>query len=252
VVSGTYSDVDASAESAAAITWQERMATWPGIDAYKRRTHQLIAGAEVVLDVGCGPGDDVLALGDRCVGVDRAGGMCARAGARGAVVARADADLLPFPDATFAAARSDRTFQHLVDPEVALREVLRVLRPGGVVVLVDPDQESLVIQVPGVRQSVLDRLKRLRRDVGYRNGRWASAAPAALAGLGAEVTSVEAFSLVLTDPADAFGLPTWPDLWAEAGGFTDEERAEWTSALRDRRPGFLYAVTFLVIAGRKR
>ena len=73
-----------------------------------------------------------------------------------------------------------------------------------------------------------------------------------LEGLGAEVASVDAFALALRDPADAFGLPTWPASWKEAGGFTDEELAEWGSAMRDPTPGFLYSVTFLVVAGRKR
>ena len=41
-VSRTYSDVDASADPAGAIHWQERMAAWPAVAAYKRRTHELL------------------------------------------------------------------------------------------------------------------------------------------------------------------------------------------------------------------
>lgn len=252
-MSETYVDVDAGAEPATAVEWQERMVRWPGIAAYKRRTHELLGETGLILDVGSGPADDVLALGaDRCVGLDRSMAMCTRARERGALVVRADAEALPFRDATFSGTRADRTLQHLVDPVPALRELLRVLLPGAPLVLADPDQESLVIQVPGVRQSVLDRLKVLRRDVGYRSGRWVSKAPTILEDLGAEVTSVEAFALTLRDPADAFGLPTWPAAWKEVGGFTKEELAEWTSAMAHGRPGFLYSVTFLVVAGRKR
>ena len=152
-----------------------------------------------MLDLG--PLSGVHALGsDRCVGLDRSMAMCRRARERGALVVRADAEALPFRDATFSGTRADRTLQHLVDPVPALRELLRVLLPGAPLVLADPDQESLVIQVPGVRQSVLDRLKALRRDVGYRSGRWVSKAPAILEELGAEVTSVEAFALTLDRP----------------------------------------------------
>jgi SAM-dependent methyltransferase len=229
------------------------MATWPGIDAYKRRTRDLLSEAERILDVGCGPGDDVLALGvQRCVGVDRSAAMCARARERGATVVQADAEALPFRDSTFSGARSDRTLQHLADPVVALQELLRMVQPGAPLVVADPDQESLVIQVPGVRRSVLDRLKALRRDLGYRNGRWISMAPSILEHLGADVTSVEPFALIIRDPAEAFGLPTWPVRWKEAGGFSEEELAEWNRAMADRSPGFLYSLTFLVIAGRKR
>jgi SAM-dependent methyltransferase len=194
-----------------------------------------------------------LAIGaGRCVGVDRSAAMCARARTRGATVVQADAEALPFPDSTFAGARTDRTLQHVEDPVVALQELLRVLRPGARVVVADPDQESLVIRVPGVRQSVVDRLKALRRDVGYRNGHWISQAPSILGQLGAEVTSVEAFALILQDPSEAFGLPKWPRRWREAGGFTDDELDEWDRAIADPDPGFVYSLTFLVVAGQKR
>jgi SAM-dependent methyltransferase len=252
LVSDTYADVDASAEPAAAAGWQQCIATWPGIDAYKRRTRELLRDAERVLDVGCGPGDDVLALGaQRCVGVDRSAVMCARARERGATVVQAAAEVLPFRDSTFSGVRSDRTLQHVDDPVVALQELLRVVQPGAPVVVADPDQESLVIQVPGVRRSVLDRLKALRRDLGYRNGRWISTAPSILEQLGAEVTSIEPFPLIIRDPAKAFGLPTWPVHWREAGGFTEEELAEWNRGIADPSTGFLYSLTFLVVTGRK-
>ena len=252
-MSHTYADVDASDEPDAAVDWQQFMATWPSVVAYKRRTRDLLDNAALVLDVGCGPGDDLLALGPgRCVGADRSAAMCSRARERGATVVHADAELLPFRDSTFSGVRSDRTLQHVADPVAALRELVRVAQRGAPVVVSDPDQDSLVIEVPSVRQSVLDRLKALRRDVGYRNGRWISKAPSILERLGADVTVVEAFPVVIRDPAEAFGLPTWPAHWQEAGGFTDDELAEWNDAMTSPTPGFLYSLTFFVVAGRKR
>ncbi|MDQ1438375.1 MAG: hypothetical protein QOK43_2004 [Acidimicrobiaceae bacterium] len=124
-------------------------------------------------------------------------------------------------------------------------------RPGGRVVVSDPDQESLVIHVSGVRQGVLDRIKALRRDVGYRNGRLASRLPDVFARLGLHDVSVEGFTLVLTDPADAFGLPTWPRTWREEGPFSESELEEWEAAIHGRPKGFLYCVTYLVVAGTK-
>src|SRR3712207_1758805 len=45
----------------------------------------------------------------------------------------ADVYRLPFPDGSFDAAYANSLLQHLADPVAALREVHRVLRPGGVV-----------------------------------------------------------------------------------------------------------------------
>ena len=249
----TYSDVDASADPLTAVEWQERMTGWPAVRAYKERTYDLLASCDPVLDVGCGPGSDVVASGfDRCFGVDASSTMCAAAAARGAVVSRADAHALPFRTASLGGVRADRVFQHLSAPEDALRELARVVARGGRIVVADPDQESLVIQVPDVRSSVLDRLKALRRDAGYRNGRLISRLPGLLERVDVADINVDAFPLVITHPADAFGLPTWPSRWREEGGFTDEELAEWDGAMRaPTRPGFLYVVTFLVVSGTR-
>jgi SAM-dependent methyltransferase len=252
-VSQTYADVDASADPVEAIAWQERMGRWPVVQAYKSRTYDVLAEADRIVDIGCGTGVDVIALGpQRCVGVESSAAMTEVAEGRGSVVCRADAHALPFPDGAFTGARADRVLQHLTDPFQALREMARVVSGGGRVVIAEPDQESLVIHVPGVRQSILDRLKALRRDVGYRHGRLISTIPESLHALGLQHVSVRAFSLALTEPDDAFGLAGWPQTWRADGAFTDDELDEWNSAIgSDDLDGFLYVVTFLVVAAVK-
>jgi len=47
---------------------------------------------------------------------------------------RADLAALPSPDACFDGVRTDRTLQHLAQPEIAVRELVRVTRSGGHVV----------------------------------------------------------------------------------------------------------------------
>ena len=54
-VTDTYGDVDSSADPEAAVAWQEEMASWPTIAAYKRRTHELLRSREPVLDLGVVP-----------------------------------------------------------------------------------------------------------------------------------------------------------------------------------------------------
>jgi hypothetical protein len=126
-----------------------------------------------------------------------------------------------------------------------------VTRSGGSIVLADPDQESLTIHVDGVPRSFIDRVKALRRDVGYRNGRLASRLPALLAGSGLVDVRVEAVPLLLNDPADAFGIPTWPRHWRDRGvaDFEEGEIEHWEQALAAGR-GFVFALLYLVVAGR--
>jgi len=117
----------------------------------------LFPGA-TVLDVGCGPGGDIHALAAtktyRVVGVDIDLPMlgAARTGTAPGTSAAficADATRLPFSGSTFDAVRSERMLQHLPDPASAVTEMTRVTRPGGRLVLIDTDWESLTIEGTG-------------------------------------------------------------------------------------------------------
>ena len=104
-----------------------------------------------VLDCGCGPGAitaDVAALvaPGEAVGVDIEPGQVEtarqRAAERGIANVRFEvASLyeLPFPDGSFAAAYAHTVIQHLREPLRALREIRRVLAPGGLLGLRDDD-----------------------------------------------------------------------------------------------------------------
>lgn len=108
-----------------------------------------------VLDVGCGTGDDVRAIaeivgpsGSVC-GIDSSAAMLDAARSRGipANVTFVDgrAESLPFPGAHFDAARAERVFQHLAEPQLAAQELRRVLRDGGKAFVLDPDWETVLI-----------------------------------------------------------------------------------------------------------
>ncbi|MGZ6965605.1 MAG: methyltransferase domain-containing protein [Acidimicrobiia bacterium] len=251
-MSFTYSNVDASPNVGEAVDWQDRVNGWAEIRAYKQRTYELLGDARPVLDVGSGTGFDLGELGPGAVGVDCSSAMCERASARGCPVAVADCVGLPFADATFAGVRADRVLQHVVSPHHALAEMVRVTKPGGRVVIADPDQETLGISVPGVDPALVAEVKRMRRDHGYRNGELVRSLPGVLEDLHLADVTVEGFPLVLTDPDLAFGLPTWLRFWRDEGPFDDAQIESWDAGIeRGRHGGFVYALLYFVVSARK-
>ncbi len=99
---------------------------------------RLMAGVEMpppVLDVGCGDGlfASVLADGDWFAGVDTAVDGVREAAARRAYAHAlvASGTRLPFADAVFNTAVSNCVLEHIPDVDAVLREVNRILRPGG-------------------------------------------------------------------------------------------------------------------------
>jgi len=129
--------------------------------AYK---DQLLAGLDLrpglsVLDAGCGPGADLPSAAElvgptgRVVAIDHDDAMVDAARQRCAdspqvEVLHGDLLSLPVPDDDVDRARADRVLQHVADPAAAVRELSRVVRPGGLVALADPDWETLVVDAP--------------------------------------------------------------------------------------------------------
>ena len=111
-------------------TWQRHVA------AYALSEPFLAPGR--VLDVGCGVGHSYMLLTPReTVGVDIDAGVLD--GQQRETVA-ADMRRLPFPAASFDGAIAVHSIEHVPDPERALAEIARVLRPGAPAVLVTPNR----------------------------------------------------------------------------------------------------------------
>lgn len=89
-----------------------------------------------VLDLGAGTGAANPDLGDReIVALDPAPEMLALNPARERVVGKGES--LPFPDGHFDGVFSAYVFRNLDSVEETMREIHRVLRPGGVAAIVD-------------------------------------------------------------------------------------------------------------------
>jgi SAM-dependent methyltransferase len=90
------------------------------------RLPELTAGR--VLDLGCGDGRF---LPPRAVGLDIAEDRLVAARLRSSLLVRADARAIPFGDATFDTVYAHRMLNDTADLDGVLREIVRVLAPGG-------------------------------------------------------------------------------------------------------------------------
>jgi SAM-dependent methyltransferase len=104
------------------------------------------------LDLGCGIGETTrliasfLKQGGSCLGVDQNPELiqAASQAANGLPVSfqQGDAMRLPFEDGAFDFVFTRYLLTHLPQPETNIREMLRVARPGGTVMAIEPDASS--------------------------------------------------------------------------------------------------------------
>jgi SAM-dependent methyltransferase len=132
-------------------------ATYATQDVVRQRRATLAAlelrSGERVIDVGCGPGylaaemAEVVGPEGFVQGVDPSPAMLAIAARRALPhmeLTEGDALSLPAEDAGFDAAVSTQVYEYVPDIAAALREVRRVLRPGGRLLVLDTDWDSTV------------------------------------------------------------------------------------------------------------
>jgi ubiquinone/menaquinone biosynthesis C-methylase UbiE len=137
----------------------------------------LVAGQRL-LDVGCGPGTITVDLAERVApgavtGIDREAAVVVQAdelgrarGATNVTFGTGDVYALELDDDSFDVVHAHQVLQHLTDPVAALREIRRVLRPGGLLAVRDSDYGAFVWTPPDPR---LDRWLKLYHQVTDRN-----------------------------------------------------------------------------------
>jgi len=123
--------------------------------------------AESLLDAGCGDGRFLAGIArlpdrpHRMVGTDisarileTAGRWAERDGFEVELV-QANMESLPFQDASFDRVLSVQVVEHLLDPAAGLRELARVLRPEGRLILSTDSSQNLVSRVINAPRSAL-------------------------------------------------------------------------------------------------
>lgn len=232
----------------------------------KRRSYELLdlSDGASIADVGCGPASDTLALArivgphGRVKGVDHDPEMVAEADRRALAAGLAnaehvvgDAQRLPFGDGELDAVRAERVLQHLTRPVDALAEMVRVVRPGGRVVVLDTDWASLSMDVddPACRpleRTIVDIL--LAR---FRSAYVARELPRLFGELGLAQRVVEVVAQVVLSPGLLFAAinldPTLADAVAD-GRLTSADDARVRKALMG---GVFSSVNVVIAAGTR-
>jgi ArsR family transcriptional regulator len=168
----------------------------------------------VVADLGCGTGQLVALLAhrvERVIGIDQSAAMLAAArrrtaGLRNVELRAGDLTALPLDDACCDAALMILALTYVAAPAAAIREMGRILRPGGRAVVVD--------LLPHDRDE-------LRHELGQsRTGFEPNQVETMVADAGLASTTVES----LPPPANAKGPALFMAVAARAGGRSNPER----------------------------
>lgn len=115
-----------------------------------------------LLDIGCGNGtllSRALARGFTVAGIEISPPLAAEASRRaGCTVYEQFLTELDLPEASFDVVTMYDLIEHLQDPQLDLRQVFRVLKPGGVFFALTPNDEALVRRVSRCLYSLSFRL----------------------------------------------------------------------------------------------
>jgi SAM-dependent methyltransferase len=266
-----YDAVDRDANVPFLVATMEATSRWDAVRELRawERTHLSLRAGERLLDVGCGLGDGALALTRELgptgavVGIDASAAMLAAATERAAAApcpvrfSVGEALALDEPDGSFDAVRSERTLQWVADPAAAIDEMLRVLRPGGRVALIDTDWSTLELDVgdDDVAAAVRDAMRTERgrpSHVGRHLGKILRTA-------GCRHLAETAATQVVTSwdpdrepaPAGFFSMPSLADDLVDAGQLDPADTDRFVATIHGaaRRGRFSIAITMFAVVG---
>jgi ubiquinone/menaquinone biosynthesis C-methylase UbiE len=158
----SYELVDQMEDPSLCIGLMDRMRDAPDIQAIRTDVKELLhpEPGQRILDLGCGTGDlsrdmaAYVAPGGEVIGVDFSRAMVDEAIRRQVdpdlpvTFEHGDAQALRFKSGSFDRCWTERMLCHLSNPAAALAEMVRVVRPGGLVAVVDIDAGGTMIDHP--------------------------------------------------------------------------------------------------------
>lgn len=239
------------------------------IGPLKKRSYELmhIRNGHRILDLGCGPGIDTIPLANfvgsigQVIGIDIdreminiANEKAKEANVTDRVIHKHyDAESIPYNPNYFNSCRCERLLQHLLHPERAISEMIRVTKPNGWIIVSDTDHSTLTIDSPDI--DIEWKLRRFHTEL-YKNGYIGRQLYRLFKQQNLEDITVEIFPLSSTEYMLTRYIALLDKTEKEAistGTITDEELKRWQNNLEraDKDGVFFSSVIMVLIAGRK-
>lgn len=237
----------------------------PGIQRLKNigRQRARVGSGMQVLDSGCGTGLEtarlarLVAPSGMATGTDISHDLLAEAQRRAAgmnlpvAYREGDAEQLPFADGTFDVARAERVLPYLTDPAKALAELARVTKPGGTVYVLEPDFETVTINIDD--RDLVRRVVQFDCDNDSRHGWIGRHLPAMFAAAGLTDVEVEPGVVVFEPVVFSSYFRQIGRAAGQAAAITAVQVQQWEdaiTALLDQ--GALFGtVTYFLVMGRR-
>jgi ubiquinone/menaquinone biosynthesis C-methylase UbiE len=144
----------------------DRVLSPPDAERLRRLLELPVTGQ--ILDVGGGTGrvaQTLRGLAGDVVVLDESAAMLEQARLKGLTTVQGQAEHLPFPDDAFARVLIVDAFHHLRDQRQAAAEFLRVLAPGGLIVIEEPNVEAAAVKLVALAEKVALMRSHFRRPV---------------------------------------------------------------------------------------
>ena len=260
-----FTEVDRTSDPDFFIRFMDEAQKPAGIQASKQimRERMNVAPGEAILEVGCGPGTDLFDLVERVgpagqlVGLDASDVMVSEARRRAAalglpiVFQQGDVQALPFEDGRFDACRAARLLEHVPNAELALTEMVRVVRHRGRIVAFDFDWDTLVIDHPDKRTT---RTIVLSYADSIRNGSIGRQLPRLFKDRQLEVRSFDAVQIFVHYALAELFLGSHLTSLQTSGTLSPDAAREWWDYLQqaEARSALMISFTAFVVVGIKK